>query len=383
MGQSTNNLARAIAETMGYRYLLLLSPRAKPWIEWARRSRYSAPELRSFSDVSPGEFDWICNAVFFRPAQEWLDEIQRWDAYKLAAEGRTRAEIESALWITKPSEFWAAFERYHGHTPEEVAPMFQRWRAQEERRLYLFFGIAPFPEDYVVPPLWERALFALTLMTLIPSSVYDKRNGDVRTFLLEFLHGRILEGRESAGEALAELAYAPLRTWLRTKYPKADADLIAGASAKAIMDYLQQPERYDPSRKMTLEGFIRQAAWRKASNLTRDLKLRNQWEVLQDPECFTLFETEPVNEPEEGWEQSEAWFEEFLKGLNESDRQVIELICEGTSDRSLFVEVLELGDRSEAEQRKEINRVKQRLRKALRRWIRKKTRRSLGGQKSP
>jgi hypothetical protein len=83
------------------------------------------------------------------------------------------------------------------------------------------------------------------------------------------LHERVLREDVSAVNKLAGELLATLRDLLRRRFPHSPEDFLNDAVEDAILDYLKHPERFDLSRGVPLECFLRLPATRNLANLHR------------------------------------------------------------------------------------------------------------------
>jgi DNA-directed RNA polymerase specialized sigma24 family protein len=164
---------------------------------------------------------------------------------------------------------------------------------------------------------------------------------------------------------------------LEARFPKTPAEALRDSVTEAILDYLRLPGRFDPAKGIeTLEGYLVQAAWRKVSNLLRNERRRQEREQAAGQKIFEDFcQISPSSgevlyeDPMQDSTQLLAEFWNWVESLNHADGRVVELWVSGERDLSTFVRLLGLTDRTPAEQRKAVNRAKNRLHKALRRWM--------------
>jgi AraC-like DNA-binding protein len=123
--------------------LLLISD----WVERGRQAHYKAAELASLCKVSPSQLRRFYLDTFFRPPQEWLDELRVWDAMEILASGCSVKETAYKLAFSDATHLSHAFKRYHGFSP-----------AACERFVHKLFSTRPVLTE--CPP-WISARFAL------------------------------------------------------------------------------------------------------------------------------------------------------------------------------------------------------------------------------
>ena len=184
------------------------------------------------------------------------------------------------------------------------------------------------------------------------------------------IHKRLCEGDLTAFAELAEEVMESLVEKLSRKYPNLrDPDLPTEAVADALMDYSKRPKQFDPTRR-SLFGFLVMAAEGDLKNALARIARRRDKEIQLEPvevdECGgnTIDRTSELDERID--------FERILDSLNEllddpKDRAVVKLMMEGERATEVFAQVLELEALSEDQQRTEVKKNKDRIKKRLQR----------------
>lgn len=102
-------------------------------------------------------------------------------------------------------------------------------------------------------------------------------------------HSRLVAGDRVASEELASLLIDPLVGRLERRWPRwKHADVLYDTAVDALLDYVQTPERYDPSRGPVLR-YLELAAHRDLINHYRSARRRQEIELapfsaVGDPE---------------------------------------------------------------------------------------------------
>lgn len=181
------------------------------------------------------------------------------------------------------------------------------------------------------------------------------------------IHERLLAGDPTATAELAETVGDVLFRKLQMKYPRQDPDLVRDAAWDAIRGYMEQPGAFDPSKR-GLIGYLQMAAEGDLLNAMAKVRRRRRREDLVDPVELALLGGKKGQEELEA-RMDAARFGPQLARLfpDRADREAIELIVEGERSMAAFVEVWGFGKLPVEQQRKEVKRGKDRLRKALER----------------
>lgn len=185
------------------------------------------------------------------------------------------------------------------------------------------------------------------------------------------IHERLLAGDVTAPAELAEGLIEPLLQRLTKKYPQLhDSDLFYDAVTDALMSYIKRPAQFDPTKR-TLIGFLVMAAEGDLLNALAKEKRRRQKEIpLEDVE---LEVSAGNSEIEEGNSETEPEREKLRQALprifgDPKDLLMVELMMSGERTTEAFVKVLEIRHLPMEQQRREVKRHKDRLKKRLERY---------------
>ncbi|MDN5211619.1 hypothetical protein QQ020_06140 [Fulvivirgaceae bacterium BMA12] len=189
------------------------------------------------------------------------------------------------------------------------------------------------------------------------------------------LHSRVLEGDEVAASILFSKYSDSIIQELSRIFPevvKQDLESIYEGVTDAFLSYLAQPEKFDPN-KATLRAYLLMAAKGDMKNII-DKKARALKKVGQSVELNEEVRNSKVDEmknPEEQLLHQEVLSlkKDQLRALfpKEIDFEVAELVLYGVRETGPYAKILELDDLEEAEQQREVKKVKDRIKVKLKR----------------
>jgi hypothetical protein len=150
--------------------------------------------------------------------------------------------------------------------------------------------------------------------------------------------------------------------------------MVEEAAISAVLSLATSPEQYDPGR-LSLAGYLRMAARGDLLNARRSAARRARWETsLADVELAQRAENSLVEgpaDPAEAVMPSQPLDSAILELLRATfrgrDRDVLTLILDGEHRTEVYAGVLGIGDLPQEVQAREVKRVKDRLKKQLRR----------------
>ena len=185
------------------------------------------------------------------------------------------------------------------------------------------------------------------------------------------IHERLLAGDVTAPAELAEALLEPLLQRLAKKYPRLpDPNILYDAVTDALMSYIRCPAQFDPARR-GLIGFLVMAADGDLRNALAKEKRRRQKEISR--EDVELGAAAGNSEVRAGNSETEPGREKLRQELpriftDPTDLAMVELIISGERTTAAFVEVLQLRHLPVEQQRREVKRHKDRLKKRLERY---------------
>jgi hypothetical protein len=371
------------------------------WLYLARESRYDEAEVRRRLGLGAGQAELPGDPQFGLPVQEWLDLVRVWDAGLLLWEGCSRSEIELALSISDGPSFWTwsddfvdVIGRHHAGRVIRI----QRRTCEGCRQEQAPVGGLPWPEGLELSGPWMPALAGLSAICHRPKGPGAEECPLAKRGLFagECLQLRISLGVARAREAFAGLLLSDvsLRKRLESLWPRADEHLIAEAIEDAILDYIDNPRRFDPNRGKTLASFLLLIALRRMANSerTEDRQGQRLENLVLAEEALGPFPSLSASAPspaelfmaaEDDAERERIWarrrllLDEFAQHQSTDDRQILEMMLRGERHYAPYAKVLGITARLEFEQREIVNREKHSLHEALRRWALKLRERGL------
>jgi hypothetical protein len=192
----------------------------------------------------------------------------------------------------------------------------------------------------------------------------------------QVLHARFIAGDPVASAEIFERYQSFLIQRLefyrtRKNLYTVDDMLIEAAAAQALGNYLMGVDTYDPTRGKTLAGFLRMAAERDLLNLLSKLR---------PPDGVHLVELEDAdrNSQSEGGGgfaddladqmELEEWREQAQSAMETSEeRTVFDLMLTGERSNKVYAAALGWPDPAHPKHAKQVNRIKERVSKRLKR----------------
>ena len=187
------------------------------------------------------------------------------------------------------------------------------------------------------------------------------------------LHRRLLENDIVAPMEVCERYAEPLCDFLLYHSRRADEHACTSAAYTALLDYLRRPEMFDPAQ-LDLAAFLRMAARRDLSNLDRaEAKHHRHREPNFRVEDANVggnhFEDDPamslvrLDEQEIARRRMEAVRVE----CDEMESRILDLMLEGERSTKRYAAALEVEHSSDEDQRREVKRAKDRIKKRIER----------------
>ena len=190
------------------------------------------------------------------------------------------------------------------------------------------------------------------------------------------LHARLLVGDPLAKNDTCQHFLAPISQRLQAKYRTTDADVVHDAVVDALLDYVERPEQYDPTRRSLL-GFLLMAAERDLQNARPRHVRRQQHESGGDP---VELETSGGNiEIARGRDVGDEMADEdaatrlraeaMAVMADDQERTVLRLMLDGVRETAAYARELGWLNLTPSAQREQVNRLKDRVTKRLRRRL--------------
>jgi hypothetical protein len=187
-------------------------------------------------------------------------------------------------------------------------------------------------------------------------------------------HQRILARDDPiAFVALAEELYCPLvQDVSRRAGSNADSTLVEEAVGQALLNYHDRPERYDPLRA-SLQSYLAMAAYRDFQNAqAKEQRLRVHQVSIFDPafQEQDIADGLGIAEMVEGRLQAEALWHIIDQSFPDAiERRIVTLIINDIRSPEPYARVLGLTDLPQAERLKQVQLVRYRITRRLRRHI--------------
>jgi DNA-directed RNA polymerase specialized sigma24 family protein len=193
--------------------------------------------------------------------------------------------------------------------------------------------------------------------------------------LLIKLHARISMGDPVAPDQLVSECLVPLQASLRRRWFTLPRETVQEAVIDAILSYLQCPHAFDPQRNPSLAAYLKMIASRRLSDAVRKWTRLKRREIsvggiveLDRYETKRTVEAEATALAGEGASEGLApELEELLIEIlpDPRDRRLLQLICQGRQEISVYADILGIGSLSESEQRRTVKQHRDRILKRL------------------
>ena len=190
----------------------------------------------------------------------------------------------------------------------------------------------------------------------------------------EQLHQRLRQGDPAAPSEVILAYLEPLNRRLRQRFPEVqDETLIQDAITDTLFQYVQSPERFDPTKSslssyltMAARGDLLNALARERRRSARQVPLETVAEAALAGN--TLEEDESPGSAEEDRMAASQFMHHVLQQVPDpQDRELLKLMLAGERKTIRYAGLLQIEQRSVAEQRRIVKRHKDRLKKRLQR----------------
>ncbi len=184
------------------------------------------------------------------------------------------------------------------------------------------------------------------------------------------LHNRLLSHDPVATEELFTIATPELERHLRTRFPSlaagVDPDIYLSAVYEALTDYFKNPSKYDPS-KSGLMTYLRLACRRDLQNLLAKESRHASRRISLESVEFSLSDGNDVSDTVADSLDSRRLVADLTREMTSEERVVFSLMAEGERSTRAAAEAMNIGHLEFAEQAKRVKRVKDRIKKRMRR----------------
>jgi RNA polymerase sigma-70 factor (ECF subfamily) len=184
------------------------------------------------------------------------------------------------------------------------------------------------------------------------------------------IHNRLLDNDPTASAELAEGTLETLISRLQNKFPNTESELILDAVTDALMSYIKKPTQFDPEKR-SLVGYLSMSARGDLLNAFEKIKRRNIREIpLEDVELHSS-DGNSITKSNNLIQSLDA--EKIKKKIEELfanpiDLKLADLIIDGERSTEVFAKALGIENVSTKEQRREVKRHKDRIKKRLSRY---------------
>jgi DNA-directed RNA polymerase specialized sigma24 family protein len=187
------------------------------------------------------------------------------------------------------------------------------------------------------------------------------------------LYGRLKSGDKTTSADIAAAYLDPLIDWLIGTNPTLHPHDCCEAADEAILSLLRNPDGYDPL-KLGLFAFLQMSAQGDLKNLlARERRHRRRCQQLsivelgEDAGKYSGADDDPSFNLLLAEAEAESVPAEVGDGLSEVEKRVLELMLAGERHTEAYAAVMGISDLPVEEQRREVKRVKDRLKKRLER----------------
>jgi RNA polymerase sigma factor (sigma-70 family) len=189
------------------------------------------------------------------------------------------------------------------------------------------------------------------------------------------LHRRLFKGDPTAPSDLAATYLGHLIGWLTSRNRRCDEHSCITAAEDALLSLAKQPQTYDPTRQ-SLAAYLRMSAQGDLRNALRSEQRHHQNRVAESVEQLTLARNKdgrddhPARILEIEEETAKAMghvLPGVCEGLSEPERRVLDLILTGQRKTAVFAEALGISHLPVHDQRADVKRVKDKLKKRIER----------------
>ena len=184
------------------------------------------------------------------------------------------------------------------------------------------------------------------------------------------LHNRLLSHDPVATGEIFSAVVPELEKHLRLRLPSlavgVDPDIYISAVYETLTDYFKNPEKYDP-HKSGLLTYLRLACWRDLQNLLRKESRHASGRVWLESVEFSLSDGNDVSEKVAQDLDERRLVADLKQGMTPDERAVFALMMEGERSTRVAAEAMNIGHLSPGEQRRQVKRVKDRIKRRIRR----------------
>jgi hypothetical protein len=193
------------------------------------------------------------------------------------------------------------------------------------------------------------------------------------------LHRKLINGDITASAEIAEYLLPKLTRQLERKFPDVyDADMIDTSVADALLNYLDKPDLYDPT-KQSLAWYLLMSAKGDLLNALRPRKIdENTLRLLEGVELNDDLSEEHIGdiiadeiniEEEVARRLSAVWSQIETVLADSKDREIAKLLLNSVRETEEYAAILEISHLNPEDQKIIVKRHKDRIKKALMRKL--------------
>lgn len=184
------------------------------------------------------------------------------------------------------------------------------------------------------------------------------------------LHNRLLSRDPVATEEMFSLVVPELEKHLRLQLPSlavgVDPDIYLAAVYEALTDYFKKPEKYNP-KKSGLLTYLRLASWRDLQNLLKKESRHASGRVPLQSVEFSHSDGNDISERVAQDLDDQRLVAYLAQGMSSDERAIFALMMEGERSTRVAAEAMNIAHLSSREQRQQVKRVKDRIKKRIQR----------------
>lgn len=192
---------------------------------------------------------------------------------------------------------------------------------------------------------------------------------DRQAVLLD-LHKRLLSLDPVAPEELFTITAPEIEKHLRARFPSlapsVDPDIYLSAVYETLTDYFKAPEKYDPA-KSGLMTYLRLACRRDLQNLLAKESRHASGRISLESVAFSLSDGNDISERVANNLDNQQLISDLMQGMTSEEQAVFSLVMEGERSTRVAAEAMNIGHLALEEQAKLVKRVKDRIKKRIRR----------------
>lgn len=184
------------------------------------------------------------------------------------------------------------------------------------------------------------------------------------------LHERLLADDPTVSAEVCERYLTPIVKALRRKFAdvaKRDETLIMDAATDALLNYIEAPRKFDPERGRLFSYLIMSAEGDLRNALVRQRRVSEK--TVDFVELQQICRNKGIGQAsaERGLDSQKIWNRIHQLVPDPTDQAVVQLLLDGVREYDAYAEAMGIMELPAQERRKEVKRVKDRLKARLKR----------------